>query len=101
MTADSSSRANRSHGTIVLENTTTDTLVVRLEPWADEHAVPRGERIEVDFAGPSGGCLEIVVGTKEVVLYAWEDTVLCPASERPDTRPPDALPRVGWRWTRR
>jgi hypothetical protein len=61
---------------ITITNATDSSLHLYLEPWANEHDVPAGGRMNMALAGPDKADLEIEVGPAGLVVYGWVGSML-------------------------
>ena len=61
---------------IRLVNSWPADTVVRLEPWADEYAMPQGATYDVVARGPRRGTLEVEFGEDAITVWCWEGSVV-------------------------
>ena len=47
-----------------------------VEPWGDEKMVPVNGTVIIEYKGPSGGRIEIALKPGEIILYAWEGSII-------------------------
>jgi hypothetical protein len=57
-------------------NQSESTLILRIEPWADEIALDAGASHEALLTGPDPADFEVRVATNDVTVYGWAGSVL-------------------------
>ena len=50
-------------------NTTTSTLTITIEPWAEEHRLESGDRVSISFQGERIAVPLIEVSTTGLIVY--------------------------------
>jgi len=56
---------------LTITNSKDSELLLRLEPWGDEHSVASGVTCRIDAQGPRDGVLEIEVGESVLTVFGW------------------------------
>ena len=64
-------------------NTSSDELVVHIEPWGVQNAVQSGGNYEFDVEGPNDETLELEYGEKRITVYGWPDSSTSARTEQP------------------
>jgi hypothetical protein len=62
---------NQRETRLSIQNSETDTLIVLVEPWAEEYKVSAGATIELRFRGPNGGFPELEHSRSRLTVYGW------------------------------
>jgi hypothetical protein len=64
------------NGRIIIKNARDVSLLVRVEPWADEHEIPPNEGITIKVTGPDPADLEVSIEDDVVTVYGWTGSIL-------------------------
>ncbi len=62
---------NQRETCLSIRNLETDTLIVLVEPWAEEYEVSGGATIQLRFRGPDGGFPELEHSRSRLTVYGW------------------------------
>lgn len=64
-------------GVLTITNSRDVAVRLRLEPWAEEHALPPATSVGVSYSGPADrGDFEVEVSVEEIVVYGWAGSLL-------------------------
>ena len=59
-----------------LTNSTRADLRISLEPWCEEHCLPRGATLTTNAMGPEGDTVEIEYGSDGLTIYGWPGSTI-------------------------
>jgi hypothetical protein len=62
--------------TVLIKNTSVDSITVRLEPWGEEQEVAPGGEMNCQLTSNSPPVMEIQVGERGIIVYGWVGAVL-------------------------
>ena len=54
-----------------LSNESDIDITLHVEPWGAEIPMPAGGKLEVEFKGPEGDCMEISYYVDRIILWGW------------------------------
>jgi hypothetical protein len=57
-------------------NSTNADIKILLEPWGEEHSLPRGATLTINAMGPEGDTLEVEYTTDGVTVYGWTGSTI-------------------------
>lgn len=62
--------------TILLENESTSTVTLCVEPWGTEYPVPGRTGVEVRVTAESPGRLHLALGSNRWTMYGWTGSTI-------------------------
>ena len=62
--------------TMKLRNERASATTLTIEPWGDQTVIDAGGVVTLACAGPVGGCVEVGVEERGLVVYGWPGSVI-------------------------